>query len=71
MKNNNKYKNIFNKNISSINNKMTKKKEEEKNKTKYINKDNKIKIDTNQSKIEDKSFSYEKSDNIKSNNLSK
>ena len=69
--NNNKYKNIFNKNISSINNKMTKKKEEEKNKTKYINKDNKIKLDTNQSKIEDKSFSYEKSDNIKSNNLSK
>ena len=28
--NNNKYKNIFNKNISSINNKMTKKKEERK-----------------------------------------
>ena len=66
------YKKIFNgTSTSTVYNKMkTNKNEEVKNITKYTDKNNKLKNENeNKSKIEDKSFSNEKNESIKSNKL--
>ena len=65
------YKNIFNKVTSSTlyNNIKTKKIEESKNITKYIDKNNKIENDKQSSKLEDKSYKNEKNESNISNNI--
>ena len=65
------YKNIFNKVTSSTlyNNIKTKKIEESKNITKYIDKNNKIENDKQSSKLEDKSYKNENNESNISNNI--